>query len=332
MVATGGAAQSFRLYAGDGTTLRDRGLTLGPVERWPGADDPAGYVADEGLRDAVNVALALGQPLLVTGEPGTGKTELAASVAHALDLPAPLVFHTKSSSSARDLFYRYDSLRHFHDAQFRADAPSADAYVEYEALGLAILLAMPPELADPSLPPPLRGRGPTRSVVLVDEIDKAPRDLPNDLLDEIEQMAFTVKETGRAFRADPAFRPIVVLTSNSERVLPDAFLRRCVFYHLTFPTRDRLREIIRRRLPPANGFTPAMVEHAIAHFERIRALDLRKRPSTAELLAWLRVLARLNVDLSRLGPGDAEAIALTYSVLAKSKEDLALMREQVPTR
>jgi MoxR-like ATPase len=332
MAVTTRAVPDFRLYTGDGTTLGQRGMSLGPLELWQGADDPAGYIADEGLRDAVNVALALGQPLLVTGEPGTGKTGLAASIAHALDLPSPLVFHTKSSSVARDLFYRYDSLRHFHDAQFRKEAPAIDDYVEYEALGLAILLAMAPEAADPFLPHSLRGRGPTRSVVLIDEIDKAPRDLPNDVLNEIEEMSFTVKETGRTFAAPPASRPIVVLTSNSEKVLPDAFLRRCVFYHLAFPGRERLREIVRRRLPPTSGFTPAMVEHAIEHFERIRQLDLRKRPSTGELLAWLRVLSRMQIDVGRLGPGDAEAIAITYSVLAKSKEDLGLLQEQLAGR
>ena len=109
----------FRAYAGNGTTIHERSVTLPPLEYGRWLDDPAGYIANEGLRDAVNVALTLGQPLLVTGEPGTGKTELAGSIAHELGLAAPLVFNTKSTSTARDLFYRYDSLRHFHDAQFR---------------------------------------------------------------------------------------------------------------------------------------------------------------------------------------------------------------------
>lgn len=326
------AEPPFRLYAGDGTTLRQRRESLGTVESWPGADDPAGYLAESGLRDAVNVALALGQPLLVTGEPGTGKTELAASIAHSLDLPAPLVFNTKSSSVARDLFYRYDSLRHFHDAQFRTEAPSIDGYIEYEALGVAILLAMSPEQADPFLPPDLRGRGPSRSVVLIDEIDKAPRDLPNDVLNEIEQMAFRVKETGRTFAAPRSYRPIVVLTSNSEKTLPDAFLRRCVFYHIAFPSRERLREIVRRRLGTTSRFSPDMVEHAIRHFEQIRELGLRKKPSTGELLAWLRVLSRLGIDAGQLKAGDAEAIAFTYAALAKSKEDVAMLHEHLARR
>jgi MoxR-like ATPase len=322
-------AGSFRLYAGDGTTISQRNEVLGPVETGTWVDDPAGYLAEEGLRDAVNVALALGQPLLVTGEPGTGKTELAASIAHSLDLPAPFVFSVKSTSMARDLFYRYDSLRHFHDAQFRTERPVIDEYIEYEALGLAILLAMRSEEADPFLPERLRAVGPTRSVVLIDELDKAPRDLPNDVLNEIDQMSFSVKETGRVFAADKANKPIVVLTSNSEKTLPDAFLRRCVFYHISFPDRDRLREIVRRRLGATNGFSPEMVEHAIQHFERIRQIGLRKKPSTGELLAWLRVLSRLRIDVGRLKPGEAEAIAFTYSILAKSREDAELLREQV---
>lgn len=319
----------FRLYAGDGTTLRSRNAVLGVVETGVWVDDPAGYLADDGLRDAVNVAVALGQPLLVTGEPGTGKSELAASIAHSLELPAPFVFNVKSTSAARDLFYRYDSLRHFHDAQFRTERPVIDHYIEYEALGLAILLAMPAANADAYLPQALRGLGPTRSVVLVDEIDKAPRDLPNDLLNEIDQMSFAVRETGRLFSADKAYKPIVVLTSNSEKTLPDAFLRRCVFYHISFPDRDRLREIVRRRLGPTNGFSPEMVENAIRHFERIREVGLRKKPSTSELLAWLRVLARLKIDVAHPKPGDAEAIAFTYSILAKSREDAELLRDHL---
>jgi MoxR-like ATPase len=321
----------FRLYAGDGTTLGERQMALGPLDLFHEASDPAGYVADAGLRDAVNVALTLGQPLLVTGEPGTGKTDLAKSIAHALSLPAPLIFNTKSSSVARDLFYHYDSLRHFHDAQFRQEVPSIDRYVEYEALGLAILLAMEAAEANPFLPEGLRDRGPTRSVVLIDEIDKAPRDLPNDVLNEIEQMAFNVKESGRTFAASQAYRPIVILTSNSEKTLPDPFLRRCVFYHITFPTRDRLRDIVRRRLRPNSRFSPEMIENAIRHFEQVRELGLRKKPSTAELLAWLRVLAKLDIDVGRPKPGDAEAIAFTYSVLVKSREDLALLRDQLGT-
>lgn len=318
-----------RLYAGDGSTATQREVPWPPPSDRDRMNDPAGYLADPGLADAVNVALTLQQPLLVTGEPGTGKTQLAASIAHETELPPPLAFHTKSTTTTRDLFYTYDSLGHFHDAQFQSGTPAIDAYIEYQCLGLAILLGMDPAAADPLLPEELRGRGPSRSVVLIDEIDKAPRDVPNDMLNEIEEMAFTVKETRRTFRARRDVRPIVVITSNSEKTLPDAFLRRCVFFHIAFPTHDRLHEIVARRLPLDGSFTADMVDHAITHFEELRTLNLRKPPATAELLAWLSVLQRLELDVSALGPGDREALALSYTVLAKSRTDLEHLRTRL---
>jgi MoxR-like ATPase len=320
--------EKLHLYSGDGQTILDRKASLPTVGEDVWRDDPRDYLAEDGLRDAVNVALVLGQPLLVTGEPGTGKTQLAASIAHGLGLPDPFVFHTKSTSGAKDLFYRYDSLRHFHDAQFRGGEVAVEKYLSFEALGLAILQAMPAAQGDPHLPPELRGRGPVRSVVLIDEVDKAPRDLPNDVLDEIESMSFTVTETGQRFAADRRYKPIVVLTSNSEKVLPDAFLRRCVFYHLTFPAGDRLHQIITRRLGKTT-LSPSAIEHAVRHFERLRELGLRKKPATAELLAWLRVIDRLQIDVGNPKPGERETIAMTYTILAKSKEDLALLDEHM---
>lgn len=317
---------AFHLYSGDGTTITSRSLSLPPFERTVSIDDPRYYLADKPLRDAVNVALSLGQPLLVTGEPGTGKTQLASSLAFELGLPAPLVFQTKTSSAARDLFYRYDALRHFHDSQFRRDNTQVDEYISYEALGLAILLSLPPAEGDAYLPPGLRGQGPTRSVVLIDEVDKAPRDLPNDVLNEIENMAFTVAEGGRTFRASQAFRPVVVLTSNSEKNLPDAFLRRCVFFHIAFPDHDRLREIVHRRLRLDARFSNSMIESAIRHFEKLRGLALKKKPATAEFLQWMQVLERMSIDVNDLQPKQAEALALSYCVLAKTKEDLAIMQ------
>ena len=317
----------FRMYAGDGTA-QPNGNGAPPLDETVWRDDPKDYLAEDGLRDAVNVAITLGQPLIVTGEPGTGKTQLAGSVAHGLGLPAPLVFHTKSTSTARDLFYRYDSLRHFHDSQFSKGDLSIEGYVEYAPLGLAILLAMDPRDADPFLPAALTGKGPMRSVVLVDEVDKAPRDLPNDILDELETMSFSVAETGRRFAADRRYKPILVLTSNSEKVLPDAFLRRCVYYHVSFPSGERLQAIVRRRLGPTR-LAQESIDHAIRHFEQLRELSLRKKPATAELIAWLRVLDRLQIDIANPKPGQRDAIALTYSILAKSKEDLAMLTERM---
>ncbi len=315
----------FQLYRGDGVTIGKRELRLPTFEKIAGLDDPANYVAEKGLRDAVNVSLTLGQPLLVTGEPGTGKTQLAASIAYELELPAPLVFHTKTTSTAKDLFYRYDALAHFHDAQFRKEEPDIENYIAYEALGLAILLSMDAAVANPHLPEPLRDKGPIRSVVLIDEIDKAPRDLPNDVLNEIENMSFNVRETGRSFSAAQSYRPILILTSNSEKNLPDAFLRRCVFYHISFPDRERLKEIVQGRLSMSPDFTPQMLDNAIRHFEEIRDLALKKRPATAEFLAWMRILEKMRIDVNNLKSGETEALAFTYSILAKSKEDRELL-------
>src|SRR5258708_8697541 len=155
----------LQLYSGNGQTIAERGETLPPFERPDILDDPRLYLADTPLRSAVNLALALGQPLLVTGEPGTGKTQLAASVAHELNLPPPLVFNTKTTSNAKDLFYRYDALRHFQDAQFRKEGLAIDDYITYEVLGLAILLSLPTSQSDRFFPWALGARGPTRSVL-----------------------------------------------------------------------------------------------------------------------------------------------------------------------
>ena len=316
---------AFQLYAGDGSTIGKRGLRVPPFERIESLYDPAFYIAEKGLKDAVNVALTLGQPLLVTGEPGTGKTQLAASIAYELELPPPLEFHTKTTSTAKDLFYRYDALAHFHDSQFHKEGVPVEEYITYEALGLAILLAMEPGDADPHLRPELRGKGPMRSLVLVDEIDKAPRDLPNDVLNEVEHLRFTVKETGRTLSVQQHYRPILVFTSNSEKNLPDAFLRRCVFYHISFPDRLRLREIVQGRLKLGAAFTPAMLDNAIGRFEEIRELALKKKPATAEFLAWVRVLEKIQLDVGQIKPGEEETLAFTYSLLAKNKEDRELL-------
>jgi MoxR-like ATPase len=315
----------FLFYVGDGTSISTRNLKPPSYREINFPDAASDYLAERGLRDAVNVALLLGQPLLVTGEPGTGKTQLASSVAHELGVNPPLVFNTKTTSTAKDLFYHYDSLAHFHDAQFHQEGLSVDKYITYEALGLAILLSLPPGEANSYLPANLKNKGPVRSVVLIDEIDKAPRDMPNDVLNEIENMSFTVKEAGRAFGANQDYRPIVILTSNSEKNLPEPFLRRCVFYHIAFPDKDRLKQIVQRRLKLNSGFTDQMVENALQHFMSIRKLEkLRKKPATAELLAWLRILEKKAIDVS--DRNRAEEVAFSYSTLVKSKDDLELLR------
>ena len=219
------------------------------VSRWIG---PEGYLADQPLLDAVNAAIWLGQPLLLTGEAGCGKTELANHLAWRLGLtrkagedeggrPIPehaLRFDTKSETRARDLFYTIDTIERFHAAQFERDPAKLDPtrFVRFHALGRAILYAAPPDDLALRLEPDKRHPGtPRRSVVLIDEIDKAPRDVPNDLLMEIEQMRFFMPELNRIVTAPRDMRPILVITSNSEKALPDAFLRRCVYYHMSFP-------------------------------------------------------------------------------------------------
>jgi len=193
--------QPFQIYQGDGTTVQGRNLSVPDYQPLPLLEAPEGYVASPALRDAVNVAIALGQPLLLTGEPGTGKTRLAFSVAHELGLGRPLIFYTKTTSTARDLFYTYDSLGHFHDAQLKDKQNlNASQYIQYQALGQAIIDSHQ-----------------QRSVVLVDEIDKAPRDLPNDILNELEAMSFTVRETGETHTAQEVHRPILILTSKIGR-------------------------------------------------------------------------------------------------------------------
>jgi MoxR-like ATPase len=327
-----GSVNRFALYHGTGGESPNAGQPPPLFEQTYDFERPQGYLADSGLRDAVNVALALGQPLLVTGEPGTGKTLLAGSIAHELNAPL-LVFHTKTTSQARDLFYRYDALSHFHAVHSAKEAPDVQHYISYEALGSAVLLSLERREADAYLPPEFRGKAPVRSVVLIDEIDKAPRDLPNDVLDEVEMMSFEVKEIGKRFGADRSYRPILVLTSNSEKNLPDAFLRRCVYYHIEFPTPDQLREIIQRRLQPDGASMTTIIESAIALFLEIRALpSLKKKPATAELLAWLQVLINNRIDLSAVGSDQAETVQASCSTLAKGKEDLYVIRNTLSQR
>lgn len=323
----------LELYQGNGTTLQDRDVRLPPQEPSTGMEHPGTYIAEPGLRDAVNVALTLGQPLLVTGEPGTGKTRLAYSLAWELGLNEPLVFHTKTTSTASDLFYQYDALRRFQDIHLGERNP-IETYITCQALGTAILLANPKEKehAGKILPEYLKNKDPLRSVVLIDEIDKAPRDLPNDVLNEVEKMTFSIKESPEwpPFTADHQYRPILVLTSNSEKNLPEAFLRRCVFYHINFPGADALSRIVFRRFKDRPGFNDGFIHSAIVVFEKIRGLDLKKKPATAEFLGWISILRALGVDLSDMKDQYKQALQMSCSVLAKTQEDLEIIKAQLP--
>jgi MoxR-like ATPase len=281
------------------------------------------YFPDPGLRDAVNVALTLGRPLLLTGLPGTGKTELAASVSRQLGLGRPLKFETKSQSVSRDLFYFYDALGRF-QARESGAAANPLAYFSFNALGAAILRANEPEDVTDYRPDDFEHAGKQRSVVLIDEIDKAPRDFPNDLLNEIEHMYFRIPELGNVrISASPDMRPIVIVTSNSEKDLPDPFLRRCVYYNIPSPDPQRLRAIALNRLGETVAGLDAFVDDAVALFAHLRseAIALRKTPSTAELLDWVQVLRRRAPDLDNPIRQDPEVLRSSLSALIKTRED-----------
>jgi MoxR-like ATPase len=262
------------------------------------------YLADPKLATAVNTALAVEQPLLVTGEPGTGKTMLAWAIASELGLGPVLEFHTRSDNQARDTLYDFDYLLRFYHAQTRdARAENLESYIRWQALGEAIRSSVP-------------------RVVLIDEIDKAPRDFPNDLLDELDRMEFRVPELGLVCRA--SHRPMVLITSNSERQLPDPFLRRCIFHRIEFPTGERLQAILNERLGHLN-LAARLVEVATQKFEQVRQMSgLEKKPSTAELIAWVRVLHASGIDPAALARLRMSELPFG-GALAKSEQDTALL-------
>ena len=312
----------FRLFSGTREALRPPAPVVVPPPRSTRLTNPERYLPDAGLTDAVNVALLLGQPLLLTGEPGTGKTQLAYRLAWELGYDEPLKFETKSTSRAQDLFYQYDSLARFRDAQIGEGGRDARKYLSYNALGLAIVLTRKRETLDAYLPPHFEHPGLRRSVVLIDEVDKAPRDFPNDLLNELgENVYFRIPELGgAAISADPDLRPIIVITSNSEKDLPDAFLRRCVYYNITFPDAARLKSIIEHRL---EGHSSGFLTEALDLFHELRAPSsaLRKKPATAELLGWLVALRDgAGMDGSPLA-SRPELTLSTISNLVKTAED-----------
>jgi MoxR-like ATPase len=280
------------------------------------AGSPSHYILDQGLEDAANAALALGQPLLLTGEPGTGKTRFAHFLAWHLGLGEPFEFHTKSTSTATDLFYTYDTVRRFHAAQTGGANADERDYIRYNALGQAMLRSLPPERIAHLCSAREREAlsGPARSVVLIDEIDKASRDFPNDLLNELSAMSFRIPELGTRVEADPAYRPILVITSNQERPLPDPFLRRCVFYCIDSPDEERLTQILTRRFGLDGGDPPALVRSAAAFYLRAQR-GTQRPPSVAELVGWVHLLLesglRLNDTVAKAGSRALGAIAKT---------------------
>ncbi|MBN1560825.1 AAA family ATPase [candidate division KSB1 bacterium] len=315
----------FPFYSGDPQKRQMKPIELPPFKR-AGHEDPSRYLPDSGLVDAVNVALLLGQPLLLTGEPGTGKTQLAFSVAWELGFKPPLKFETKSTSTARDLFYTYDTLSRFHAAQTGEGSQNSLDYLTYNALGLAILLANDKSVVASWLPPDFHHDGPRRSVVLIDEVDKAPRDFPNDILNEVEGMYFKIPELGNVkIEAQQELRPILIITSNSEKHLPDAFLRRCIYYNIPFPDQDRLKKIIDARLGLFTGGSSQLLDDALDLFHLLRRPEsgLQKRPATAELLGWLLVLREIGEKNGLENPlrQQPERIAGTLNSLVKTIED-----------
>jgi MoxR-like ATPase len=274
-----------------------------PGEEYDSRREKGKYLADAALVNAVNAALAVEQPLLVTGESGTGKTMLAWSVASELGLLPVHAFHTRSDHRARDVLFTVDHLRRFFHAQ-RND-PRADrldeTYVEMQALGKAI-------------------RSPMQAVVLIDEIDKAPRDFPNDLLDVIDKMEFTVPEMPDGHFV-AAHRPVVIITSNSERQLPEPFLRRCVFHYIKYPDDQQLLKILRERI--LDDIDIELATGAIERFEQLRNqdLDLDKKPSTGELILWTKMLIRAGVSPSRLAEAQHRDLPFLGTII-KNKSDL----------
>jgi MoxR-like ATPase len=259
------------------------------------------YLTNEALESAVNVALALERPLLVKGEPGTGKTLLAEAIAEALGAPL-LRWHVKSTTRAQDGLYVYDTVQRLYDSRFGdGDVKDIRRYIKLGALGQAFSAEQ-------------------RAVLLIDEVDKADLEFPNDLLHELDRMRFFIPETGDEIVAKQ--RPVVVITSNNEKELPDAFLRRCVFHFIDFPSKELMRDIVEVHHPKLDE---KLVEQAMQTFYQIREMRrLRKRPSTSELIDWISALKLSGVKSVKL-----EGNLPFLGTLLKKEQDLAAYADQL---
>ena len=259
------------------------------------------YLTSESLEAAVNCALALERPLLVKGEPGTGKTLLAEAVAKGLESEL-ITWHVKSTTKAQDGLYVYDTVQRLYDSRFGdGDVRDIRRYIKLGPLGTAI-------------------KAPKRAVLLIDEIDKADLEFPNDLLHELDRMRFRVVETGEDVVATE--RPVVIITSNNEKELPDAFLRRCVFHFIDFPEPAFMRRIVAVHHPDLEG---TLVDQTLRAFYDIRGnARLRKRPSTSELIDWIAVLKRAGVREVKL---DKELPFL--GALLKKEQDMVALADQL---
>jgi len=256
------------------------------------------YIASDELRGAVNTALALERPLLVRGEPGTGKTLLAENVASALEMEL-ISWHVKSTTKAQDGLYVYDTVARLHDSRFGdGDVGDIKQYIKLGPLGRAL-------------------SSNERVVLLIDEVDKADIEFPNDLLLELDRMEFDIVETNEKISAKK--RPFVLVTSNNEKELPDAFLRRCVFHYIDFPDAELMQEIVRVHHPDV---VDKVLDQALEIFYGVRDVPrLRKRPTTSELIDWICALRKGGVDLSSIGGGIP-----FLGTLLKTEQDLELVR------